>query len=226
MNSGPLFERMPRHLTQNEQIGEHIDHVDRLQPAGDADSQAFVRELVDDVEHPELAPVMRAGFDEVIRPDVVAAPRAKTKAGAVVVPDPPSFGLLDRDLQALTPPDPFDALVVDAPPGRLQQRADLAVAIAPILLGQRHEVGRQCFFVITAPRDLALCRAMLTEGPTGATLGDVQDVDDVLDTGASARGAQKFPRDASCRISLSSVRSAIALRSRWFSVSRSFIRRT
>ena len=37
---------------------------------------------------------------------------------------------------------------------------------------------------------------------------------------------KKFPRAASCRISLSSVRSAIALRSRVFSVSRSFSRLT
>ena len=153
-----------------------------------------MRELVDDVVHPELASVMRAGLDEVIRRDVVAALRAKTEAGIVVVPDPPPLGLPDRDLQALAPPDPLDALVVDELPGRLQQRADLAVAIAPIPLGQCHEVGRQCFLVMTAPRDLALGRAMLTEGPTGATLGDVQDIDDVLDTGASARGARDvFP---------------------------------
>src|SRR5215204_5820012 len=38
--------------------------------------------------------------------------------------------------------------------------------------------------------------------------------------------ARRFPRVASCRISLSSVRSAIALRSRVFSVSRSFSRLT
>ncbi len=45
------------------------------------------------------------------------------------------------------------------------------------------------------------------------------------DAGASARGAGQVPRAASCsRISLSSVRSAIAFRSRWFSVSRSFMR--
>jgi len=56
---------------------------------------------------------MRAGLDEVIRPDVVAALWAKPEAGTVVVPDPPPLGLPDRDLQALAPPDPLDALVVD-----------------------------------------------------------------------------------------------------------------
>ena len=38
---------------------------------------------------------------------------------------------------------------------------------------------------------------MLTERPAGAALGDDHHQHDVLDTGASARGAQKFPRDAS-----------------------------
>ncbi|ACL62891.1 hypothetical protein Mnod_7864 (plasmid) [Methylobacterium nodulans ORS 2060] len=72
----------------------------------------------------------------------------------------------------------------------------------------------------------ALRRAMLTERATGAALGDRQHGPDMLDAGAAARGAQKFPRASSCRISLSSVRSAIALRRRAFSVSNSLIRRT
>ena len=144
----------------------------------------------------------------------------------VVVPDPPPLGLSGWDLQTLTPPNALDALVVDEPTGRLQQCADLAVAIASVLLSQRHEIGRQRLFVVAAPRYLALCRAMLTERPTSAALGDNHRPHDVLDTGASARRAQKFPRDASCKISLSRVRSAMAFRSRAFSVSRLFIRRT
>src|SRR3712207_6920211 len=48
----------------------------------------------------------------------------------------------------------------------------------------------------------------------------------VLDAGAPARGAQQFPRAASRRICLSSVRSATALRRRAFSASRSFSRFT
>ena len=76
---------MAGHATQDEQVREHVDDVDRLELAGDPDRQAFVGELVDDVEHPELAPVMRAVLDEVIGPDVVAVLRPKTDTGAVVV---------------------------------------------------------------------------------------------------------------------------------------------
>jgi hypothetical protein len=54
----------------------------------------------------------------------------------------------------------------------------------------------------------------------------MQDFTDLLDTGAATPGASKSPRAASCRMSLSSVRSAIALRRRVFSVSSSFMRLT
>src|SRR3954467_5855034 len=36
--------------TQNEQIGKHIDDVDRFEPARDPNGQALVGELIDDVE--------------------------------------------------------------------------------------------------------------------------------------------------------------------------------
>ena len=107
-----------------------------------------------------------------------------------------------------------------------QERADLAIAIAAILARQLDEIGGELLFVLFAPRRFALGRAVLTERAAGATLGDGQHGPDVLDTGAPTRGAQKFPRAASCRISLSSVRSAIALRRRWFSVSSAFMRLT
>ena len=87
---------MARHATQDEQIREHVD---RLQLTGDPNRQAFVRELVDDVEDPDLAHVMRACLDGVIRLHVIAVLWAKPDAGAVVVPDPPSLGLRGRDLQ-------------------------------------------------------------------------------------------------------------------------------
>ena len=152
--------------------------------------------------------------------------RPQADAGAVGEPETSALGLLGRHLQPLTAPDPLDKLVVHEPARITQQRADLAVAVAPVLAGELDEVGRQGRLVVAAPRHLALRRAVLAERPTGAALGDVPDVRDRLDASAPARGAQKFPRDASCRMSLSSVRSAMALRSRWFSTSRSFMRRT
>ena len=57
---------MARHTTQDEQVGEHVNDVHRLQLAGDPDGQALAGELVDDVERAELAAVVCSVLDEVI----------------------------------------------------------------------------------------------------------------------------------------------------------------
>jgi hypothetical protein len=51
-------------------------------------------------------------------------------------------------------------------------------------------IGRQPFGIFPDLRDLALRRAVLSERRTGAALGDVQVLSDVLDAGATTRGAQ------------------------------------
>jgi hypothetical protein len=94
------------------------------------------------------------------------------------------------DLQPLASPDPLDPLVVDQPAGPAQQFGDLAITVAAILLGQLDEVGSQPLLILTAPRDLALRRAMLTERRTGAALGYRQRSANILDAGAATRGAQ------------------------------------
>jgi hypothetical protein len=93
------------------------------------------------------------------------------------------------DLQPLASPDPLDPLVIDEPAGPAQQRGDLAIAVATILAGQLDDVGRQPLFVVTAPRDFALRRAMLPERRAGAALGDRQLASNMLDAGAATRGA-------------------------------------
>ena len=51
---------VPGHAAQDEQVGQHVDHVSGSELAPDPDGQALVGELVDDVEHPELAAIMGA----------------------------------------------------------------------------------------------------------------------------------------------------------------------
>jgi hypothetical protein len=148
-----------------------------------------VRELVDDVEDAVFAPIMGAILDEVVGPDVVRVLRPQPDAGSVVEPEPATFGLFGRDLQALAFPDPLDPLLVHQPACRLQEGGDLTIAIPAIEPGQRDDVGRQLLLVLSAPRVLALCRAMLAERRTGATLGDAEKASDMLDAGAPARGA-------------------------------------
>ena len=110
-------------------------------------------------------------------------------ARSVVQPETAALGLLGRDLQPLASPDPLDPLVVDQPAGPAQQLGDLAIAVAAILPGQLDDVGCQPLFVVTAPRDLALRRAVLPERRTGTALGMTACSSNMLDAGAATRGA-------------------------------------
>src|SRR5947209_8762404 len=165
---------MPWNSAQDEQVGERVDDVARLEPARYPNGQAFVGELVDDVEHAKFAPIMGALLDKIIGPDVVGALGPEPNARPVIQPQPPALGLLGRDLQPLASPDPLDPLVVHQPAGPAQQLGDLAIAIAAVLPGQFDDVVCQSRFILTAPRDLALRRAMLPERRTGTALGDRQ----------------------------------------------------
>ena len=69
---------MARNTTKAEQIRENVDHVERFQLASDPDGQALAGELIDDVQHPVLASVVRAVLDEVVRPDVVGSLRSQS----------------------------------------------------------------------------------------------------------------------------------------------------
>jgi len=145
--------------------------------------------FVDDVEHTDPAPVVGAVLDKIVGPDVIAALGPEADTGSVIEPEPPALGLPGRNFQPLASPDPLDPLVVDEPAGPAQQLGDLAIAVAAILPGQLDDVGGQPLLIISALRDLALCRAMLAERHTGAALGDGQLPSNMLDADAATRGA-------------------------------------
>jgi hypothetical protein len=174
---------------QDEQIGQNVNHIDRLELAGDTDRQTFVGELVEHVEHSVLATIMGAILDEVIGPDMIALLRPQPDARSVGQPEPAALGLLMGDLQPLALPDTLDPLVVDCPARLAQQFGDLAVAIAAVLPSKLDNIGGETLLVLTTARDLALCRAMLPERRTGATLGDMQLRSDLLNAGTATRGA-------------------------------------
>jgi len=96
---------------------------------------------------------------------------------------------LGGHLQPLPFPDPFDPPIADRPARLGQQGGHLAIAVAAILPGQFDHVGGQPFGVLSAPRHLALRRAVLPERRTDATLRDMQLRSYMLDAGATARGA-------------------------------------
>src|SRR5918994_4974333 len=217
---------MLRHAAKDEEVGQHVDHVDPLELAGDPDGQALARELVDDVEHPDLPPVMGSGLDKVVGPDVVRVLRPKPNARSVVEPEAAPLRLLGRHLQPLPPPDPLDPLQVHPPASSPQHGGDPPIAVAAVLDGKGDNVGREPLLVVRGGRDLALRRAVLSEHTAGHALGHAMFGHHMLDAGAAAGGAQKFPAAASFRINFSSVRSETARRRRAFSASSSFRRFT
>jgi len=174
---------------QDEEVGQNVDHIDRLELAGDTDRQAFMAELVEHVEHPVPASIVGAILDEVIGPHMIALLRPQPDARSVGQPEPAALGLLMRDLQPLASPDALDPLVVDYPARLAQQPCDLAIAVAAVLLGKLDNIGGETLLVLTTAQDLALRRAMLPERRTGATLGDMQLRSDLLNAGTATRGA-------------------------------------
>ena len=217
---------MTWHTSQNEEIGQDVDHGGRVELPVDPDCQAFSGELVDDVEHAELPPVMGPALDEVVGPDMVWPLWSQTDARPVAEPKPTFLRLLLRDFQPLPPPDPFDALHVHCPSDLTEERGDATVAVAAKPAGERDDVRSQRIFIGPSARRLPLGRTVLPEHATGKPLRDTELLPDVIDAGTAAGGAQKFPDAASFRISFSSVRSETALRSRSFSFSSSFKRFT
>ena len=147
-------------------------------------------ELVDDIEQADFAPVMGALLEKVVGPDVVGAFRPQPDARPVSQPQAAALGLSGGDFQPLASPDPLDPLVIDQPAGLAQKPGDLAIAVAAILPGQFDDVGGQPSLIVTAPRDLALRRAVLPERRTGTTLGYRQHTSYMLDAGTTTRGAQ------------------------------------
>jgi hypothetical protein len=126
---------------QDEQVGQNVDDIDRLKLAGDTDRQAFVGKLVNDIEHPISASIVDAILDNVVGPDVIALLRPQPDARSVGQPEPAALGLLMGNLQPLASPDALDPLVVDYPARLAQQRGDLAIAVAPALLGKLGYIG-------------------------------------------------------------------------------------
>src|SRR5437763_12562737 len=71
---------------QDEQVRQYVDDVERFEPAGYPNGQALVGKLVDEVEHAELASIMSALLEEVVRPNMVGAFGSETNARSVIQP--------------------------------------------------------------------------------------------------------------------------------------------
>jgi len=91
---------------------------------------------------------------------------------AVVEPQSSSWLLLLRNLQSLATPDTLHAILTHPPAGSLQQRRDPAISVTAVLAGKLDDRLRECIFVFTPYRTIALRAARLVGQPTRPALRD------------------------------------------------------
>ena len=184
---------MPGYAAQDEQVRKHIDHIDGFQLSVHSDRQALMCELVDQVQHAVLSPVMGAILHKIVAPDVVRPFCSQPDAGPVTKPEPTFLRLLTRHFQPLPSPDPLDPLVVDDPAGGgTQKLCDLPVAVAAVTAGEINDVGGEPCLIVSSLRNTSLRRTMLSEHTADPALGQLQGRSDMLDAGPATGGAQKF----------------------------------
>ena len=104
---------MSRDAPQDEEIAQRHDDVGRVEASCDPDCQGFSGKLIDNAQHAICLSIMGPVGDKVVGPDVIGPLRPQTDARSVIQPEAASFGLSARDLKPLTPPQPFNSLLVD-----------------------------------------------------------------------------------------------------------------
>ena len=156
-----------RDTPDDEQVGQGINHIRRVELPLHPDRQAFAAELIDYVQRSVGTPVFRSVMHEVVRPDMVNMPGPETDARSVIEPEPAFPRLLHGNLQPLTTPQALDPLVVQLPACLSQHRRDPSIPVTAVLPGQFNHVPDQEVLVISRLRNITVCRTMLSQDTTG-----------------------------------------------------------
>ena len=121
--------------------------------------------FIDQVEEPYAAAIMGPCADEVVAPHMVPPLRSQPHTRSIVEPQPSSRLLLLWNLQPLATPDTLHAVLAYPPAGSLQQRRDAAISVTAVLAGKLDDRLRECIFVFTPYRTVALRAARLVGQP-------------------------------------------------------------
>jgi hypothetical protein len=124
----------------HEEIFEAMEYIIGVKPPVHPDGEALPTEFVDNRQHLDGTTIVGAVLYEVIGPDVVAMGGSEPDARPVVEPEPPSLGLLLRNLQPLLAPETFDPLMVDLPAVPFQKGGDPTIPIATVSGSQAHYI--------------------------------------------------------------------------------------
>ena len=125
---------------------------------------------------------------------------------------------------SLLPPDPLHPLVVDLPALVPQHGGYTAVAVTPVMSGQSNDALPKPLLVIRHLPDVPLGGTRLAQYLTRPSLRHLEFLAHMSDRPTQLGRAQKFPRTASLRMSLSNERLATSFLSLPFSFSSSLSR--
>ena len=81
---------------QDEEVGQNVDHIDRLELAGDTENSSSTLSI------PVPASIVGAVLDKVVGPDMIALLRPQPNARSVGQPEPAALGVAYGDLEPLT----------------------------------------------------------------------------------------------------------------------------
>ncbi|PUB14862.1 hypothetical protein DFP92_10585 [Yoonia sediminilitoris] len=103
-------------------------------------------------------------------------------------PEPSLLRLLHWHFKPLSPPDPFNTLIVDQPACFPQQRRNPTIAIATKVAVQLDHVGDQSILITSTNRQTPLCGSVLPQDTTNPPFRQPDVTADVVDAGTTARG--------------------------------------
>ena len=81
----------------------------------DLNRQTLSGVLIHQSQHPESSAVVSSRLHEIVTPNMVSIGRPQSNTGSVVQPQTSPLGLFGRYLQAFSPPQSFDPLVIHLP---------------------------------------------------------------------------------------------------------------
>ena len=166
-------------VTQAEIRQEH-QHVLRADSPGHHRSQTLSGVLGENLKHPQGPAVVRPIRHEVRRPDVMAVRRPQPEARPLGPPESGSLRLLRGHWEAFFTPNRIHASSPHIPPLASYEIRHRAVAIPPVLLGQREDPLAQPRSIVIRPRRVPRGGSDLADRPTRSTLGHLAHRDGVL----------------------------------------------
>ena len=167
---------MRRAASTQKSLTQDLLDLPRREPPSDRNRETLAGVFIDDGQHLEGAPILRALHHEIIRPHMIRILSPPAKTGAIGQPKPPSFGLFLWHLQTLLPPDSLDAFVIDPPAFLMKQGGDPPISVAPLLPGQAHDPAAEGRFLIPVNRHILLGTSALSHHSTRPAFGDRERV--------------------------------------------------